>query len=1009
MGMGVIEAYKFNSGNIPVDVSIESDKNEFVMIYKISISQISSTTEVILEKIRNELVDKVKLGIGDVTDPKKFDYIKQKFQKTIISLIKKYMPDLSDETLDFFTTYLMHKSFGLGRIELLMSDKGLEEVVINSADEPVWVYHHKYGWLKTNIELENEELIKHYSTVIARRVGRSITLLNPLLDAHLEGGDRVNSTLQPISTHGNTITIRKFASKPITITNFIQNKSISVSAAALVWLAMEYEMSALVSGGTASGKTSFLGALCSFFPPNQRIISVEDSVTGDAELLYKKKGIIKKGCIGELIDSKVNKEKLVLTDGCEVHENKDVEVLSMDKIGRVGFTKPSLLIRHYVKKPIIQVRLSSGKEISVTKDHSLFGLVDNEIKETRCRNLKIGSFIATPRKIWYEGAEKTFDLTGYLEIFNGFMVKGEPVKRLIKDYGGKIIKKGTKRRYYLDRGIVPVRAFKKLARYVNEEDKERLCILSKSGNKKGRTFLPFKIRVDELFSVIAGMWMADGCYDKKSILISDPGVNVRELVERFATRFGARVRLHNDGITLMINSRCLRIFFEKVMELKGDAYTKRIPEWIFGLNKELHASLVKGYFNGDGCVKKDEISVNSCSRGLLKDIQTMLLRFEIPLRIGLDSRKDKTYEARISGSKFLKRFNCEVGFIQNDKNLKLLKLIDRKPHDMKDVIPLAKNAYLYLKHQLGYSLKNSLEYSSWKSWQGRYKKSDIGREYLRKLIQLSGINEISMVDGELRKIIKLSENDIFWDRVVEIKEVDYEGYVYDLSVPENESFICNNVIAHNTREVQLPKYLHWVPMNTREPNVEGKGGVEMLDLIVNSLRMRPDRIVVGEIRRKKEAETLFEAMHTGHSVYATVHANNAEETVNRLTNPPIDVPKAMLPAVSLIVNMYRNRRTGLRRIFQIAEITEDAKANVLLQLDLRGDKLVAANESRKLMPDLQTQTGMNQQEINKSLEEKGIILKWLVKNNIDTVDGIGKVVATYYTNKESLMGFLKNA
>ena len=488
MGMGVIEAYKFNSGNIPVDVSIESDKNEFVMIYKISISQISSTTEIILEKIRNELVDKVKLGIGDVTDPKKFDYIKLKFQKTIISLIKKYLPDLSDETLDFFTTYLMHKSFGLGRIELLMSDKGLEEVVINSADEPVWVYHHKYGWLKTNIELENEELIKHYSTVIARRVGRSITLLNPLLDAHLEGGDRVNSTLQPISTHGNTITIRKFASKPITITNFIQNKSISVSAAALVWLAMEYEMSALVSGGTASGKTSFLGALCSFFPPNQRIISVED-----------------------------------------------------------------------------------------------------------------------------------------------------------------------------------------------------------------------------------------------------------------------------------------------------------------------------------------------------------------------------------------------------------------------------------------------------------------------------------------------------------------------------------------TREIQLPKYLHWVPMNTREPNVEGKGGIEMLDLIVNSLRMRPDRIVVGEIRRKKEAETLFEAMHTGHSVYATVHANNAEETVNRLTNPPIDVPKAMLPAVSLIVNMYRNRRTGLRRIFQIAEITEDAKANVLLQLDLRGDKLVAANESRKLMPDLQTQTGMNQQEINKSLEEKGIILKWLVKNNIDTVDGIGKVVATYYTNKESLMGFLKNA
>src|SRR3989344_4310340 len=226
--MAVVDTYGYNSGNIPVSVSIETDKAEFVMLYKITISQISATTEIILEKIRNELVDKVKLEIGDVTDTKKFDTLKMRFQKTIITLIKKYLPDLSEETLDFFTTYLMHKSFGLGRIELLMSDTNLEEVVVNNAEEPVWVYHHKHGWLKTNIDLDNEELIKHYSTVIARRVGRSITLLSPLLDAHLEGGDRVNATLQPISTKGNTITIRKFAAKPITITNFILNRAISV-------------------------------------------------------------------------------------------------------------------------------------------------------------------------------------------------------------------------------------------------------------------------------------------------------------------------------------------------------------------------------------------------------------------------------------------------------------------------------------------------------------------------------------------------------------------------------------------------------------------------------------------------------------------------------------------------------------------------------------------------------------------------------------------------------------
>ena len=69
-----------------------------------------------------------------------------------------------------------------------------------------------------------------------------------------------------------------------------------------------------------------------------------------------------------------------------------------------------------------------------------------------------------------------------------------------------------------------------------------------------------------------------------------------------------------------------------------------------------------------------------------------------------------------------------------------------------------------------------------------------------------------------------------------------------------------------------------------------------LSLLVNSLRMRPDRIILGEMRRKEEAMVLFEAMHTGHSVYATLHADSAAETVSRLTNPPLDVPPNLLKA-----------------------------------------------------------------------------------------------------------------
>ncbi|MBT3465455.1 Flp pilus assembly complex ATPase component TadA, partial [archaeon] len=194
-----------------------------------------------------------------------------------------------------------------------------------------------------------------------------------------------------------------------------------------------------------------------------------------------------------------------------------------------------------------------------------------------------------------------------------------------------------------------------------------------------------------------------------------------------------------------------------------------------------------------------------------------------------------------------------------------------------------------------------------------------------------------------------------------------------------------------------------VPMSTRLPNSEGKGEVSMEHLLVNSLRMRPDRILVGEVRRKREAETLFEAIHTGHSVYATFHSNTAEETVKRLTNPPINVPRMMLPAISMIIMQFRNRRTGTRRTFQIAEILPNAEANVLLQYDAKKDRLVQANKSKSLLSTLKLFTGFTDGEIHKTLQEKEKVLKYLVDMGIDTVDSVGHVIAEFYTNKSNLM------
>jgi flagellar protein FlaI len=481
----LIHEYEFVSDKIPVKVSIYSTDKEFVPLYTISISSISETTSIILERIRKELIKEVNLGQVSASDYNREGLAKEKFMQTIANLIKKHFPDAEAKTTEFLTSYLIQKSLGMGNLEILDDDPELEEIVINCASEPVWVYHKKYGWLKTKIILKDEEQVRHYSSMLGRKVGRQISVLEPLMDANIEGGDRVNATLKPISSKGNTITLRKFSERPWTITEFIKQKTISIEAAAFLWHCIQYELSTLITGGTASGKTSMLNVITNFFPPNQRIISIED-----------------------------------------------------------------------------------------------------------------------------------------------------------------------------------------------------------------------------------------------------------------------------------------------------------------------------------------------------------------------------------------------------------------------------------------------------------------------------------------------------------------------------------------TREIQLPKFQHWVPMVTRQPNTEGKGGIAMIDLLVNSLRMRPDRIIVGEIRRKKEAEILFEAIHTGHSVFATVHANNVKETITRLTSPPIEIPKSMLPAISLIVVQYRNRRSGLRRTFQIAEIQEDGSANLLEQYDTKKDILVKVNRSKSVLSTLELYTGQKKDAIMREINQKVKILKWLVRHDISEINDVGKVMAEFYTRKDNLMKFV---
>ena len=273
----LVDSYVITADNVPAKINIYKIQDDNVPLYEISMPELGAATEAFLANLREDLADKVPLDIENAIDPKKSAKLKENFYQEVKQVLLQHLP--KEKNVDIIAGVLVHRMYGLGFIDVIMSDDLLEELAINGSKQPLALYHKKFGWCKTNFWIKNEEEIYNLSSQIGRKIGREISSLHPLMDAHLLSGDRVASTLFPITTGGNTITIRRFSRSPWTIIHMIspEFKTVSVEIAALLWLAIQYELNIMVAGGTASGKTSLLSALSALTPPNQRIISIEDT------------------------------------------------------------------------------------------------------------------------------------------------------------------------------------------------------------------------------------------------------------------------------------------------------------------------------------------------------------------------------------------------------------------------------------------------------------------------------------------------------------------------------------------------------------------------------------------------------------------------------------------------------------------------------------------------------------------------------------------------------------
>lgn len=163
----------------------------------------------------------------------------------------------------------------LGVIQPLLDDKEITEIMING---PKCIFVEKAGRLYRRTEqFEDNKQLEDTIQKIVAKVNRTVDSLNPICDARLEDGSRVNIVLPPIALNGAVVTIRKFPEKVINFDDLIEWKAISTEAAEFLQRCIKAKINIFVSGGTGSGKTTFLNALSNFIPEDERIITIEDS------------------------------------------------------------------------------------------------------------------------------------------------------------------------------------------------------------------------------------------------------------------------------------------------------------------------------------------------------------------------------------------------------------------------------------------------------------------------------------------------------------------------------------------------------------------------------------------------------------------------------------------------------------------------------------------------------------------------------------------------------------
>lgn len=214
---------------------------------------------------------------GDLSETKMIDQLYDRIVTTDKGIFDRRKVEVDEEEKSILKYTLKKQISGYGILDPVLKDKFVEDIHCVSTYN-MSVLHEIFGLLQTNLCFRNEKVLENYIRTLSTLMGKNVTESDPIADGALPDGSRVNIVYsKDISKEGSSFTIRRFTDEPISVTKIIDWGTLSPKIAAYMWLILEHDMSAVVSGVTASGKTTTMNSFLPFIGFNEKIYSAEDT------------------------------------------------------------------------------------------------------------------------------------------------------------------------------------------------------------------------------------------------------------------------------------------------------------------------------------------------------------------------------------------------------------------------------------------------------------------------------------------------------------------------------------------------------------------------------------------------------------------------------------------------------------------------------------------------------------------------------------------------------------